>query len=320
MDRLNSPSDGSPSNPPDILPIPPEDKPRTLLSTWLETLLPESPRTSRESSRPSTPPQPTSTRLNEQASQSNTMRSTSFPIRAASTGLQRTPSSSTRAAVSNDSSIPAARRLGSERRTLPPIQVTRGEEDTSQAISEALADDLDFQSPPPITPPPHAHLPHSSAFTHTRDNTFQPPYLGSLTRSTLPTSSLTAVPAQVHAAPHSEPSTMLYQQSTPSRTSLDSLRTLKDRGMHTSATAAAPQAPFVPSPISRWWFQPENKKTVDRMLDEDDQSSTVEKEGEKIRQKCKPSFYLPIHPDFDCPIRPFYKESGGVLSWTAWIR
>ncbi len=74
--------------------------------------------------------------------------------------------------------------------------------------------------------------------------------------------------------------------------------------MHTSAALSAPSQTFAPSPIARWWFQPENKKVVDGMLAEEDQASTVESEEENIRKKCE--HHLAIGYVYELDTEPFH--------------
>ncbi|TDL28210.1 alpha/beta-hydrolase [Rickenella mellea] len=130
---------------------------------------------------------------------------------------------------------------------------------------------------------PH-HLLNSSASV-TANIRHSPPFLENLARTTLPTASVTRLqPAHIpvsidtlslYAAP------ILLNHSPPTRSSLDSLRILRDRGM--SMHTSAPQNVAPTPPPSRWWW--ENKRTVDDLLDESDRADTVESEDAHIRSK-----------------------------------
>ncbi|KAG5651609.1 hypothetical protein H0H81_008069 [Sphagnurus paluster] len=114
-------------------------------------------------------------------------------------------------------------------------------------LNEALHEPL--PAPPPLARPPAARLPDS--FHASRSLSHAPPFLDNLTRSTLPTASLSA-PLRSRSP---SPAPLLLSTSTIS--SLDSLRSLSSRdharSLSTSSAVAAP-SPTVPA---RWWFQPE---------------------------------------------------------------
>jgi triacylglycerol lipase len=146
----------------------------------------------------------------------------------------------------------------------------------SQSLSllrEALTETLP-------TPPPQAHLPSAFHVSHTL--TRPPPFLDNLTRSTLPTASLSpfSTPDRV-PSPLSEQSPTHVSPVATSLSSLETLRALIERGIHTSAVASA-----APTPSRSWWFQPENKDNVDTLLHEDDRADSVQQEQDKIRRKC----------------------------------
>lgn len=111
-----------------------------------------------------------------------------------------------------------------------------------ESLHEALTE--------PITRPPKARL------------RISPPYFDSLTRSTLPVSSLQQLP-------------ITFSHSPPSTSSLDSLRSLSARSQKT------------PNNSPRWWFQKDN---VDPLLDDADKADTVAEEREHIRRKCTYKF------------------------------
>lgn len=73
----------------------------------------------------------------------------------------------------------------------------------------------------------------------------------------------------------------LQRQSPPTRTSVDALRSIQTREMHTSATSNITTSGSMPT---GWWFQ--NKNEVDPLLNERDQGDVVEDAVEKIRKRC----------------------------------
>lgn len=172
-------------------------------------------------------------------------------------------------------------------------------------------------SPPPLTPSPNsaalsslnealhesllpslpqpARLPDS--FYTSRALSRPPPFLDNLTRSTLPVSSLSsnsALATSQSEFPESPPPIIL-SHSPPTRTSLDTLRSLsmrsRDRGIHTSAAAPATATigaaarPASPKTLN-WWWQSENKENVDTLLNEDDRADTLQEERDNLRNKC----------------------------------
>lgn len=159
----------------------------------------------------------------------------------------------------------------------------------------------------PLLPavPPQAKLPDS--FQAPRSLSRPPPFLDNLTRSTLPTASLSQ-PLRVSTLDHSPPTPpspcssdplrsppIVLTHSPPTRSSLDTLRSVSirdhDRAFHTAAATAATAVTSTsvtesPSPVSWWWFQSENKEDVDRLLHEDDRGDTVQQEQANIKKKC----------------------------------
>ena len=151
------------------------------------------------------------------------------------------------------------------------------------SLNEALNEEL------PATPP-RARLP--SSFYASRSLSRPPPFLDNLTRSTLPTSSIS--PGLPHPydpnttqtiSLNDEPPLNPVSYSPPGRqSSIDTLRSLRDRGIHTSATLSSP----TPSkPNNWWWSQGENKQNVDALLSEEDRASSVGAEQRKHKKKCK---------------------------------
>lgn len=153
------------------------------------------------------------------------------------------------------------------------------------SLNEALSEDIPCRTYSSPTPPPPAHLP---PLLSSRNLTRPPPFLGSLTRSTLPTSSLSVPSSSQHRQSVSLDQPIAVGRPSPpsTRTSLETLRTI-----HTSASSSTQPSP----PASRWWFQSGNKANVDSMLEEDDKADSVEAEQERIRQRCASST-----PDTPC--------------------
>jgi triacylglycerol lipase len=142
--------------------------------------------------------------------------------------------------------------------------------------------------PPKAVPPP---MPLSGS----------PSLLRSLPRVTLPIASLSHLIPAAH--PFDPPvdtqhpgAPIFLQNSPPERSSLDFLRSLRDRESGSSArpnrhtpraSLPSPRALFSTSATSSWWrLQDDNKESVDRLLSEEDRGPTVEEEQSRIRKKC----------------------------------
>ncbi|KAE9408286.1 alpha/beta-hydrolase [Gymnopus androsaceus JB14] len=172
------------------------------------------------------------------------------------------------------------------------------------SLNEALNEQLALPRPPKA-----AQLSHFSLSK-------QPPFLDNLTRSTLPTASL-AAPAVV--SNNSSPTSPTFRarssarsndpldsteinlnHSPPSRTSLDSLRTLsrRDSAFRQSHSRSASTASALDSESNTnwWWFQSGNKDNVDTLLEEEDRADTVGEEQERIRKK----YHSPRNPVVFC--------------------
>lgn len=191
--------------------------------------------------------------------------------------------------------------------TSPPSALREAfEYDIRRCSSPSSPDEL--QIPPPVC------LPSTLAGAHGQGPgrvsvRRSPPFLDNLVRCTLPTSSVTlARPQPVFKQPtdqfhpNNQTASSLNSQSqysrafgrklsrpihqTPaSRTSIDTLRSLRDRGMTVDATAAAANS-HSRSFSTNWWFGNGNKANVDSLLDESDQADTIEGEAAKIRKRC----------------------------------
>lgn len=165
------------------------------------------------------------------------------------------------------------------------------------SLNEALTEDLCL----PRTPKA-AQLSHFSLSK-------QPPFVDNLTRSTLPTASLapptilstdfspTSPTFRARSSARSnhplDKTEISLNHSPPSRTSLDSLRSLSQRDFslrrshsRSVSTASAQPSSDSDSNTSWWWFQSGNKDNVDTLLEEDDRAATVEEEQHNIRKKC----------------------------------
>ena len=143
----------------------------------------------------------------------------------------------------------------------------------SLALQQAINEQLPNKPPPALTrSPPNSPRPFPTS------PSFKGPILmNSLARSTLPTY---CQPCEADATADMP---IIVNQSPPSRTSIETLRSLNQRCMHTSVSQGEP---FTPSP-TRSWFRWENKKSVDQLFVEEDRAETVKGEEENIRRKCK---------------------------------
>lgn len=168
----------------------------------------------------------------------------------------------------------------------PPLSPSLPQSSHSDALLEAMHDHI------PARPEP-AHLPpeyHAG---------IRPPIIGELTRSALPTFSVTTSlssdsPANRlgHHTPDSVQALSLNRipPSAPARTSLDSLRTLYTKATPTTTPIhQQTRSISIPAPF-RNWFQTEPLKDDDKhksILTEEDQDEDPEVEREIIRKKCE---------------------------------
>ena len=200
--------------------------------------------------------------------------------------------------------LPVLRWFGkAQRLSRPPSSVTDSSRSSLEsppstppsALREALEDDFpDFRSPS-IARPEAVKL--TSTLMGRMAVHRSPPFLESLARSTLPTASITRPPLVFR-----QPSEQIVSnsdvdayiditQSPPLRTSLDSLRSLRDTGTSPTSPERMPPAHSrsfsTNSTPNRWWWGKERKASVDRLLDESDQADTIEREEDIIRKKCR---------------------------------
>nr|GAT47848.1 predicted protein [Mycena chlorophos] len=159
-------------------------------------------------------------------------------------------------APASTSSQPILRWLGS----WTPYRAGSPDPDTSSPPSPGLSS-LNEALTEPIVFPPSAHLPE--AFTGARALHRPPPFLDSLTRTTLPTASVS--PPAI-------------------RSSVAALRSVSQRDHRRSQSLN--DSPRVESTsLGRWWFQSENKDNVDTLLGEEDRAETVQQEQQLLQNK-----------------------------------
>ncbi|KAI9461182.1 Alpha/Beta hydrolase protein [Russula earlei] len=162
-----------------------------------------------------------------------------------------------------------------------------------ESLREALTSRLPTPSlstlklPPKAVPPP---MPLSGSRS----------FLRNLPRVTLPSASL-SIPAPA-VRPFNPPvdtqspgAPIFLQHSPPERSSLDALRSLRDRvggssarptRRHAQASFYSPKAFFSTSATPNWWRIPnDNKENIDALLSDEDRAASVEEERSRIRKK-----------------------------------
>jgi triacylglycerol lipase len=151
------------------------------------------------------------------------------------------------------------------------------------------------------------------------------PYsLRGLSRVTLPTASLSNLIPATHPLDPSDdsqsPGAPIYlEHSPPERSSLDALRSLRDRKSASSAqlngstSLASLPSLFSTSATPSWWrFQNDNKEDIDRLLSEEDRAPTVEEERSRIDKKCA-WYSVTLGVFLPCPRRFVTQTSDRVL-------
>jgi hypothetical protein len=170
-------------------------------------------------------------------------------------------------------------------------------------LREALEEDMPDR---PI--PAHFHPPRSFARP--------PPFLDNLTRSTLPTASLSQRPTSFYGNRHSksieeilpESPPIVLSHSPPTRSSVDTLRKFSFQANEdpSPSQSSGPSWRWLPdivgsneesslvsepeserTGLSKWWFQGNNKETADSLLSKEDRAATAEEEQGRIRRKCE---------------------------------
>ncbi|KAG9049710.1 hypothetical protein FS837_009355 [Tulasnella sp. UAMH 9824] len=212
------------------------------------------------------------------------------------------------------------RRLSEEVDTTEPPRPRRGrpgnssvDEATKEALREAIADSpFDYSSRPManLPEPPQAFLPTANPMPtfhsiQTGQALKHPILLDNLGRSTFPSLALTDTHLQPRISPSPAPVPPSFPylglSTSPTRTSLDALRSLRERDealqglqsahIHTSTlhppVRGSTLESFTPSLPTNWWWN--NKSEVDQLLREDDQAPTAQEEEAKIRERyCAP--------------------------------
>ena len=166
-----------------------------------------------------------------------------------------------------------------------------------QNLLDALTSPLPTPSSSTLQRPPRAVPPCAPL-------SGSPPFLRSLTRVTLPVASLSNPTPAAHPFDPPEdrqsPGAPIFlQHSHPDRSSLETLRSLRDRSNGSSArlanstsrlglaTASSSRSLFGISSAPTWRsFQTDSKEANDRLLSEEDRAPTVEEEQSRIRKKC----------------------------------
>lgn len=179
--------------------------------------------------------------------------------------------------------------------------------DTMENLLDALTSPLPALSTPALKRPPRAVPPNMPL-------SGSPYFLRGLSRVTLPTASLSnvapaACPFDPPADPQSPGAPIFLQHSPPERSSLDALRSLRNRDRVSGSSARPrntsspyPRALFTTSATSSWWrFQNDNKENIDRLLSEEDRAPTVEEERSRIHKKCV-CMLFPLVSSYVCSV------------------
>lgn len=226
----------------------------------------------------------------------------------------------TNPSVTSDSSIPPS----------PGPHPNRPPDSPMENLHDALTSPLPTPTPSTLKRPQKAVPPPMPL-------SGSPYLLRSLPRVTLPIASLSNLaPATRPFDPPFDPQTpgapIFLQHSPPDRSSLDFLRSLRDRESGSSArptrhspraSLPSPRALFSTSATPSWWrLQNDNKENIDSLLSEEDRAPTVEEEQSHIHKKCA---WPAVHPC--CLLLPLCdllrsvpKTSDRVLSWSSWLR
>jgi triacylglycerol lipase len=193
--------------------------------------------------------------------------------------------------------------------TNPPV--------TSGSSTPSSTDSHTHPNHPPDSPMENLHDALTSSLPTPTPSTFKQPQkavppmflsgspslLRSLPRVTLPIASLSSLapimrPFDPPVDPQSPGAPIFLQHSSPERSSLDFLRSLRDRRSGSSARptrhtsraslpSPGPSVAFSTSAAPSWWqLQNDNKENIDRLLSEEDRAPTVEEEQSRIHKKC----------------------------------
>ncbi len=197
--------------------------------------------------------------------------------------------------------------------------------DPVENLLDALTSPLPALSVPTIKRPPRAVPPNIPLSR-------SPSFLRSLSRVTLPTASLSnLIPATRPFDPPDDrqfPGAPIFlQHSPPERSSIEALRSLRNRESASSARLSRSTSHpsltslFSTSATPSWWrFQNDNKVNIDRLLSEEDRAPTVEEERSRIHKKCSwCSVTLGIFFLTFSPRRYLTRTSDRVLSRSPWL-
>jgi triacylglycerol lipase len=160
-------------------------------------------------------------------------------------------------------------------------------------LLDALTSPLPTPTPSTVKRPPKAVAPLMPL-------SGSPSLLRSLPRATLPIASLSHLVPATRPFDRSDPqylgAPIFLQHSPAERSSLDFLRSLRDRGSGSSArptrhtpraSLPSPRALFSSSATPSWWpLQNDNKENIDRLLSEEDRGPTIEEERSRIHKIC----------------------------------
>ncbi|KAI0294939.1 Alpha/Beta hydrolase protein [Russula brevipes] len=179
----------------------------------------------------------------------------------------------------------------------PDFSMSRSSSRSNSPLPSPMENLLDALTSPLSVPPASAPRRPPKAVPPPMGS---PSFLRSLTRVTLPTSSLSNLTPATRQYdppidPHSPGAPIFLQHSPPERSSLDALRSLRDRQSGSSArpvrhtprpSLPTPRALFSTSATSSWWrVSNGNKEDIDSLLSEEDRAPTVEEEQSRIHKK-----------------------------------
>lgn len=171
-------------------------------------------------------------------------------------------------------------------------------DDMRRLLNEAI------NTPLPTRPKP-ARLPSSF-----RASVHPPPFFDSLTRSTLPTASLSPpLSVQHHPSDRIQPPPIVLLHSPLTHSSVDSLRSVHTR--RSFSTLSEIDSPNSNS-FSRWWFQSDN------FFSESQEQTPVHEDD--LKKKCNLPLLFFFIPSSSPSFRHLSSQSGCILSWFTWFR
>ena len=159
-----------------------------------------------------------------------------------------------------------------------------------------------MNTPLPTRPKP-ARLPVSF-----RASMHPPPFFDNLTRSTLPTASLSPpLSVQHHPSDKIRPPPIVLLHSQPTHSSVDSLRSVHTRSFSTLSEIDSSANSF-----SRWWFQSDTKLNLLSQEQSPEQK-------EPLKKKCKLFPLLFLFSPSSPPSRPLSSQPSCILSRITWL-